>query len=325
MARGPTTSSQGDQAAQASPPVALSPDLERLFSVPLKEFVAERDRAARALKAAGRTAEAKEVARIPRPGIPAWVVNQLARRQPALIARLLEATAELRRAQQDVLGERESRARYAESTASHRDALARLRAAAEEILASSDHAGAAQTIERVMRNLRAGAASEPHRPLVQRGRLLADVDEPDLSDLIGQLVPRAPAARPAAPATPAVVAPPAAVPAAESRRAAAEEADRARRARQEAEAQAQARAREEAARLREQARARAEAERRVTALRAEAKAAGRTVDAALAALEVARSRLHEAESKAEAARAAADDLSRQLAAAETALASLPDG
>jgi len=310
----------------AAPAPAPPPDLERLFAAPLKEFVAERDRAARALKAAGRAAEAKEVARLPRPSIPVWVVNQLARRQPELVARLLDATEELRRAQQEVLSEKGTRPRYAESTAAHRDALARLRDAAGELLASSGHAAASQTIESVMRILRAGAASDAQRSSIRDGRLVGDVEEPDLSDLMGQWVPASPAAAERAPAAarPPVAAPEppaaAATSAAERARAAAEEAARARQAREEA----RERARAEAARRRQAERARAEAARRVTELRAEARAADRAREAAQAAADVARQRLHDAEAKADAARAASDDVARQLAEAETALRSLPE-
>jgi hypothetical protein len=70
--------------------------LEALFAAPPKAFVAERARLVAALKAAGRTDEARAVAARKRPSASVWAVNQLARRARADLDELLALGASLR-------------------------------------------------------------------------------------------------------------------------------------------------------------------------------------------------------------------------------------
>jgi hypothetical protein len=210
--------------------VASLPDeIDPLFTAPLAEFVAERKRIAQALKDAGRRDDAKLVATTPKPSLPIWVVNQLARREAALITELDELTARLRGAQGPD---------YAATAVNHRRVLAELRWKAEEISTATGHAATPALLNRVVANLRAAAAGDDSRALLRAGRLTRDVEEPGFADLFGQ----APAES-APPAAPARAAP-----------APAHRADEARQKRDQAVAD-----RAQAAAAREQERARARA------------------------------------------------------------------
>jgi hypothetical protein len=71
-------------------------DPDRLFAVPLEDFVAERKRIAKELRDGGDREAAAEVAKLPKPTPPAWALNQLAREEPAAIGAWLDAAEELR-------------------------------------------------------------------------------------------------------------------------------------------------------------------------------------------------------------------------------------
>ena len=138
--------------------------LESLFQAPLEQFVAERKRLAGELKTAGDKQGAARLAKLTRPPISAWVVDQLwwqARRE---FDALFEAAERMRRGD------------LAANTA-HREALARLRARAVQILSGAQHGATEATLRRVTQTLSALAAAggwDPDAP----GALLADRDPP---------------------------------------------------------------------------------------------------------------------------------------------------
>src|SRR5258708_34857267 len=77
--------------------------VEALHAAPPKEFTAARARLVQELKAAGRTDEARAVAKLKRPPASVWAVNQLARRVPDELAELLELGAGLRSAEKRLI------------------------------------------------------------------------------------------------------------------------------------------------------------------------------------------------------------------------------
>ncbi len=89
--------------------VDLDEIADRLYSLPLAEFIAAREAEARAAKQAGRPDLARQVAALRKPTAAAWAVNQLSREHPAELAELLELGEELRAAwaaqDADALGE----------------------------------------------------------------------------------------------------------------------------------------------------------------------------------------------------------------------------
>jgi hypothetical protein len=140
--------------------------IDRLYVVRPADFVKERNAAAKALKAAGQREAAARVEKLPRPTPSVWAVNQLARHVPALVQRLVEATARLQAG-----GE----GSYADALAAHRDVLKALRAKAEEILEASEMRATPEVLTRVVHDLRAGVLNPESRPSIESGRLERDV------------------------------------------------------------------------------------------------------------------------------------------------------
>jgi hypothetical protein len=279
-------------------------DLDRLFAAPLKTFVAERKLLADALKAAGQGQEAKEVQKIQRPSVSAWIVNQLARQEAPLLELFAETTARLRGAQRPVAGA-ERVDDTVEAMAAHRDTLKRLRARAEEILVASGQTARPQILERVVRNLRVGMATEEIRQTIESGRLIQDVGDEDLLRLLG-------------PPSETGGAAPATVPRntdGGSREVAARAIEEAKtRSRAEAD-RARARGEAEAERVR----AREKAELRIRALRGDADRARRTLEKGEREVERAQQALGEAEERLRRARRESELAEQALREAEASL------
>jgi hypothetical protein len=147
-----------------------------LFQTPIGRFVAERKRLAGELKAAGDKDGAARLAKLARPPISAWVVDQLWwRARPAFDA-LFETAQRLRDGQLDAM-------------TAHREALAKLRAEAAKILTDSEHGATEATLRRVTQTLSALAAAgswDPDPP----GALSADRDPPGFEAVgVGNALP----------------------------------------------------------------------------------------------------------------------------------------
>ncbi|MEH1014118.1 hypothetical protein V6U90_13530 [Micromonospora sp. CPCC 206060] len=85
---------------------ALSRELvQRLYAAPPDGFVAARDAAVAAARAAGDAAGAREIAKLRKPTVAAWLVNLLAIRRPELITDLVELSTALRAAQRELRGD----------------------------------------------------------------------------------------------------------------------------------------------------------------------------------------------------------------------------
>ncbi|MEV7329204.1 hypothetical protein [Micromonospora sp. NPDC093244] len=84
-----------------------SPELVRqLYRIPPDRFVAARDAAVAEARRAGDPKSARELARLRRPTVAAWLVNLLAIRRPELVADLVQLADALRSAQRDLRGPR---------------------------------------------------------------------------------------------------------------------------------------------------------------------------------------------------------------------------
>lgn len=245
-----------------------SDELDRLFDAPLADFTATRDELARELKAAGKGEWAAEVAALRKPTVAVWVVNQLARRQRRDVDLLLDAGHRLRAAQGESDPE-QAREAFARGRDAERDALKRLRAAAEELLVSDQRKASAAMVERALATLRAASVTEEGRELLARGRLTEEHTTTGF-DLAATLVPSKPAPR-------------------RERK-----ADAVASARADVE-KAKAQSREAAGRLRD-------AERRAASLRKELDAAEAQVEAARAAADKAAESLSSAEAALKQAR-----------------------
>jgi hypothetical protein len=147
-----------------------------LYQAPHEAFVAERKRLAGELKAAGDKAGAARFAKLNRPPISAWAVNQLWWQARADVEKLLAAAARLKKGDQSAAGPR-------------RDALAALRAHAATLLERGGHSANEATLRRVTTTLSALAAAGGFDP-DPAGALGADRDPPgfDMAGLGGALV-----------------------------------------------------------------------------------------------------------------------------------------
>ena len=74
-----------------------------LYGLPLAEFTAARNALAKRLKGAGDKESAARVQALKKPSLPAWALNQVARRHPEAVQRLLEAGDAVRTAHRHAL------------------------------------------------------------------------------------------------------------------------------------------------------------------------------------------------------------------------------
>ncbi|MEU4550981.1 hypothetical protein EV382_5925 [Micromonospora violae] len=85
----------------------LSAELvQQLYRTPPDRFVAARDAAVAEARQAGDPATARQLARLRRPTVAAWLVNLLAIRRPELVADLVQLADALRSAQRELRGPR---------------------------------------------------------------------------------------------------------------------------------------------------------------------------------------------------------------------------
>ena len=140
-----------------------------LYQALLSDFVAERKRLALELKAAGDKDAAASFAKLVRPPVSAWAVNQLWRREREAFEALLAAAGRVK------VGDREA-------SQAHRQALARLREAAARLLQGAGNAATETTLRRVATTLAALAATGGFAPDAP-GALTADRDPPGFEAL----------------------------------------------------------------------------------------------------------------------------------------------
>jgi hypothetical protein len=255
---------------------AVDAAADELYGLPLDLFVPRRDELARGLRAAGDRDGADAVKRLPKPSVPAWVVNRLARERPDDVSALLQAGDELRSVQEWLLRREADPGDLRAAVESERDAVAQLVHAGADLLTEAGRAPRGDVLERIGETLHAAAADAEIRDDVVRGRVVRDRAVVGLGAMVG--------------ATPA-----GATRRASRGRAAAEpEARPARRGRRGSHSGPEAAAEAEAARERERREAAAAALEELRAAEAEAKAAERmrnaadqAVDRALRALDVA--------------------------------------
>lgn len=133
-------------------------------------FVAARDDLARRLRSTGRRDDAAAVKRLRRPTVAAWALNQLSRRVPDDVRRLILLGEELRLVQQEVLagGDRD---RLRAATRARRSAVAGLADAALGLLAEEGRAGAEAHRDEVMATLEAASLEAGAGAALLQGRL----------------------------------------------------------------------------------------------------------------------------------------------------------
>ncbi len=154
--------------------------LGQLFRAPHANFVTERKRLAAEIKNGGDKDGAARLAKLGRPPISAWAVNQLWWNARAPFDEMLSTAKKVREGDLGAMQD-------------HRAALAKLRERATEILTAAGNAAADATIRRIQMTLSAIAASggfDPDPP----GALTEDRDPPGFAALG---IPSGPAVAPA--------------------------------------------------------------------------------------------------------------------------------
>lgn len=141
---------------------------DRLYTLPPKQFVAERDAAVAAARAAGDAGTAAALAKLRRPTVGAWLVNLLALRRPELVAELAELATALQTAQRELAGG-QLRELGNQRRATVSALVATARSLAEQ--ADPDLAGGKLPLAEVETTLNAALADREVAETVRTGRL----------------------------------------------------------------------------------------------------------------------------------------------------------
>jgi len=161
--------------------MTLDEAADHLYGSDPDAFVAERTRLARELRDAGDRDAAERVAKLKKPTVAAWALNQLARRQRRDVDLLLDAGHRLRQAQEGVVGGAD-RTTFEQAQKTERDALRRLTQQASQLLGGAS----SQVLAQISGTLRAAAVSEEGRELLARGRFTTPLESEGF-DVFGAL------------------------------------------------------------------------------------------------------------------------------------------
>jgi hypothetical protein len=134
--------------------------VDELYCLPLDRFVPERDALVRALRAEGRREEAAAVAKLAKPSVAAWAVNQVVRSQGAAASVLWEA-GDAMLSGEDLRG----------AMAAQRAALTPLADAARGMLTARGTFLNEQAVQQVIETLHAAAVDPEARAQVAQARL----------------------------------------------------------------------------------------------------------------------------------------------------------
>ena len=135
-----------------------TPEVKELYRGAPEGFIAARDALAARLREDGHDAEGAEVKKLRRPTVAAWALDRLADDEPDAIAALLDAGADLARAQRATLSGRDPQA-LRDATTRRRDLVAQLSQAAADALVD------------------AGRSADPHLEDIRGTLEAASVDE----------------------------------------------------------------------------------------------------------------------------------------------------
>ena len=163
------------------------PDIDGLFQLPLAEFTAARNALAGKLKKAGKDEEAERVKALPKPPLPAWVVNQLYWRHRKAFDRLIDAGERFRKAQGAQLSGKNADLRG--PLDARREALSELTRLAAGVLRPAGHNPTPDLMRRVTTTLEALATYGSHPGAPPAGRLTDDIDPPGF-EALAALVPQ---------------------------------------------------------------------------------------------------------------------------------------
>lgn len=178
------------------PPVSRPASASDLYGLALEQFTDERNALARRLRQEGDREQAAEVAKLRKPTVAAWAVNQLVRTQKREFDALLKAGDALQKAQAGLLGGNVDPAALRKAADAERGARERLTAKARGLLSSEGHELQPAKLEQVSDTLHAAAIDEQSRAQVRDGCLVRELRHAGLGALgegtgtVGAAAPR---------------------------------------------------------------------------------------------------------------------------------------
>jgi hypothetical protein len=162
-------------ASKRNSPAPAEEELQRLYLQPPECFTKTRDELARGLRERGERDAAQQVKKLRRPSLAAWLVNQLALREPDALEALLAAGQRLRDAEDAMLAGKGDPAGLRAAAADEREAIASLIDAARGIASSDGRELNPATLDRVAETLQAAGADAELAERVRAGRIDKEV------------------------------------------------------------------------------------------------------------------------------------------------------
>jgi hypothetical protein len=142
-----------------------------LYGLPLEQFTERRNALARELRRDGRRDEAATLAKLRKPSVAAWAVNQLVRTQRGEVDALFSAGDALARAQADLLKNKGEAGALRAAVDAERAAVELLTEKARGLLNADGHELTPARLEQVAETLHAAALDEDARTKVEDGCL----------------------------------------------------------------------------------------------------------------------------------------------------------
>lgn len=151
-------------------------DITVLYRGTLGDFVARRTALVRALRSTDADG-ARAAAKLRKPSVSAWAIDQLADADPGVVAELLAAGADAREAQHEASGGAGNAEDVVRTAGRLRDGVEAAARAAAAVLDDAGHAGGEETARRIRTTLRAAAAGgADERLALWRGTLDRDLE-----------------------------------------------------------------------------------------------------------------------------------------------------
>ena len=148
-------------------------EADKLYGLPLADFTQARDELARRLRKEDRRADADAVKALRKPTAAAWALNQLARRRPKDVERLLAAGKRLRKAYDELLSGGD-RTALQDASAAERELVDTLTRDATAVAAEAGTASSTALDERVRSTLHAAALDEQTAADLAAGRMVKE-------------------------------------------------------------------------------------------------------------------------------------------------------
>jgi hypothetical protein len=152
--------------------VELDSEIDKLYGVPLDEFVRQRDELAKRLRREGERESAEEVKRLRKPSAGAWALNQAVRRRRKETDALLAAGERLREAHEALLTGGDPAA-LRDAMQEERELAAGLADCAEAIASETGKSGPALR-ERARSTLHAATVDDEAREELTKGRFVRE-------------------------------------------------------------------------------------------------------------------------------------------------------